>query len=36
MEAPMTQYVYTFGAGKAQGRAEMKNLLGGKAQIWLK
>ncbi|MGI6445450.1 MAG: pyruvate, phosphate dikinase [Candidatus Ozemobacteraceae bacterium] len=26
----MTQYVYTFGAGKAQGRAEMKNLLGGK------
>ncbi|MDD3001296.1 MAG: pyruvate, phosphate dikinase [Candidatus Riflebacteria bacterium] len=26
----MTQYVYTFGAGKAQGRAEMKDLLGGK------
>ncbi|MCC6746541.1 MAG: pyruvate, phosphate dikinase [Deltaproteobacteria bacterium] len=25
-----TQYVYTFGAGKAEGSAEMKNLLGGK------
>ncbi|MBM3618508.1 MAG: pyruvate, phosphate dikinase, partial [Alphaproteobacteria bacterium] len=25
-----TQYVYTFGDGKAQGRAEMKTLLGGK------
>ncbi|MBN1872132.1 MAG: pyruvate, phosphate dikinase [Candidatus Omnitrophica bacterium] len=24
------QYVYTFGAGKAEGRSEMKNLLGGK------
>ncbi|OGK06032.1 MAG: pyruvate, phosphate dikinase [Candidatus Riflebacteria bacterium GWC2_50_8] len=29
-EAPMTKYVYTFGAGKADGRADMKNLLGGK------
>lgn len=26
----MTKYVYTFGAGKAEGRADMKNLLGGK------
>lgn len=26
----MTQYVYTFGDGKAEGRAEMKTLLGGK------
>lgn len=26
----MTQYVYTFGAGEAQGDAKMKNLLGGK------
>ena len=26
----MTKYVYTFGAGKADGRADMKNLLGGK------
>src|ERR1700733_1715946 len=26
----MTQWVYTFGDGKAEGRAEMKNLLGGK------
>ena len=26
----MTKYVYTFGAGKAEGKAEMKNLLGGK------
>ena len=25
-----TKYVYTFGGGKAEGRAEMKNLLGGK------
>ncbi|MBW1855514.1 MAG: pyruvate, phosphate dikinase, partial [Deltaproteobacteria bacterium] len=25
-----TKYVYTFGDGKAEGRAEMKNLLGGK------
>ena len=24
------KYVYTFGAGKAEGRADMKNLLGGK------
>src|SRR5574342_99609 len=24
------KYVYTFGGGKAEGRAEMKNLLGGK------
>ncbi len=30
LEAPMTKYVYTFGAGKADGRADMKNLLGGK------
>ncbi len=26
----MTQWVYPFGAGKAEGRAEMKDLLGGK------
>ena len=26
----MTKYVYTFGDGKAEGGAEMKNLLGGK------
>lgn len=26
----MTKYVYTFGNGKAEGRADMKNLLGGK------
>ncbi len=26
----MTQWVYTFGNGKADGRADMKNLLGGK------
>jgi len=26
----MTQWVYSFGEGKAEGRAEMKNLLGGK------
>lgn len=26
----MTQYVYTFGAGEAQGDAHMRNLLGGK------
>ncbi len=26
----MAKYVYTFGAGKAEGRADMKNLLGGK------
>lgn len=26
----MTKYVYFFGAGKADGKAEMKNLLGGK------
>ncbi len=26
----MSKYVYTFGAGKADGRADMKNLLGGK------
>jgi pyruvate,orthophosphate dikinase len=26
----MTQWVYTFGNGSAEGRAEMKNLLGGK------
>jgi pyruvate,orthophosphate dikinase len=26
----MTKYVYTFGAGKAEGKADMKNLLGGK------
>ena len=26
----MTQWVYSFGDGKAQGRADMKNLLGGK------
>ena len=26
----MTQYVYFFGSGKADGRADMKNLLGGK------
>jgi len=26
----MTKHVYTFGAGKAEGKANMKNLLGGK------
>src|SRR3954453_10059931 len=26
----MTKWVYTFGDGKAEGRADMKNLLGGK------
>ncbi|MCK4593003.1 pyruvate, phosphate dikinase, partial [bacterium] len=26
----MAKYVYTFGAGKAEGSTEMKNLLGGK------
>ncbi len=26
----MTKYVYTFGNGKAEGKADMKNLLGGK------
>src|SRR5262249_53712479 len=26
----MTKYVYFFGGGKAEGRADMKNLLGGK------
>jgi pyruvate, orthophosphate dikinase len=26
----MTKWVYSFGAGKAEGRADMKNLLGGK------
>ncbi len=26
----MAKYVYTFGAGKAEGKADMKNLLGGK------
>src|SRR5665811_813883 len=26
----MAKYVYTFGAGKAEGKANMKNLLGGK------
>src|SRR5437868_8752328 len=26
----MTKYVYFFGSGKAEGRADMKNLLGGK------
>ena len=25
-----TKYVYTFGDGKAEGKADMKNLLGGK------
>ena len=25
-----TKYVYTFGNGKAEGKAEMRNLLGGK------
>ncbi|MDO8929205.1 MAG: PEP/pyruvate-binding domain-containing protein, partial [Bacteroidota bacterium] len=26
----MTKYVYTFGNGAAEGKADMKNLLGGK------
>jgi hypothetical protein len=26
----MTTFVYFFGSGKAEGKAEMKNLLGGK------
>ena len=25
-----TKYVYTFGDGKAEGKADMRNLLGGK------
>jgi pyruvate,orthophosphate dikinase len=29
-QARMTQWVYTFGDGKAEGKAEMKDLLGGK------
>jgi pyruvate, orthophosphate dikinase len=29
-EALMTKWVYTFGDGKAEGQADMKNLLGGK------
>ena len=28
--APKDKWVYAFGGGKAEGRAEMKNLLGGK------
>ena len=28
----MTQWVYGFGAGKSDGRADMRNLLGGKGQ----
>lgn len=28
--------VYTFGNGQAEGRADMKNLLGGKGQTWQK
>ena len=28
--------VYTFGNGKAEGRSDMKNLLGGKVPILLK
>lgn len=27
-----TKYVYTFGDGKAEGKADMKNLLGGKGR----
>src|SRR4029077_15126734 len=27
---PMSKYVYFFGSGKAEGRADMKELLGGK------
>jgi len=30
MAAKKTKYVYSFGAGKAEGKAEMRNLLGGK------
>ena len=29
----MTKWVYTFGDGVAEGRADMKNLLGGKGAI---
>lgn len=29
-----TKYVYTFGDGKAEGKADMKNLLGGKGATW--
>ena len=29
-ETDMSKWVYTFGDGRAEGRAEMKNLLGGK------
>ena len=30
----MSKYVYFFGNGKAEGRADMKALLGGKAPTW--
>src|SRR6202022_2624127 len=30
VRAPKGKWVYAFGGGKAEGRAEMKNLLGGK------
>ena len=29
-QAPNPRYVYSFGGGKADGRADMKSLLGGK------
>src|SRR5262245_48661077 len=28
--APVSRYIFSFGGGRADGRAEMKNLLGGK------
>ena len=30
------KWVYTFGNGAAEGRADMRNLLGGKALTWQK
>jgi hypothetical protein len=30
------KYVYSFGGKTAEGKAEMKNLLGGKGAIWPK
>ena len=29
-----TKYVYTFGDGKAEGKADMRNLLGGKGDVY--
>ena len=32
--AKKKKYVYFFGDGKAEGTAQMKNLLGAKGQTW--